>query len=180
MKRAIKYIIVTSFFATILVSCSNEVSLQRYFVDSQESKDFITQDIPITMVGLDQSKFSKEQKEAYNSIKRLNFLGFKSKETNAETYEVELAKVKAILSDSKYNDLIEVSDKGRKIVVKYVGTDDKADEVVVLGSSKALGFAVVRVLGDDMSPAKMGTLIRAIQKADFDENQVKDIMGFFK
>ena len=74
---------------------------------------------------------------------------------------------------------MEFNDKGNKIVVKYIGDDEEADEVVVFGSSKELGFAVVRVLGNNMNPDKMVTLIGAMQKADFDENQIQDIMNFF-
>ncbi len=180
MKRTIKHIFYTLFAVTILVSCSDGVSLQRYFVDNQESKNFISQDIPISMIKLDKSNFTEEQKEAYNSVKRLNFLAYKTTETNTEVYKAELGKVKTILKDSKYNDLMEFSDKGRKIIVKYIGTDDEADEVIVFGSAKEFGFGIVRVLGDDMSPDKMATLVNALQTANVDEGQVQDIMNFFK
>ncbi len=180
MNRTIQYVITILFTASFLVSCNDSGSLQHYFVDNQESKNFITQDIPITMLNIDESKLSSEQKAAYNSVKRLNFLGFKGNETNAETLKLELAKVKTILKDEKYNDLLEFSDKGNKIVVKYIGTDDVADEVIVFGSSKELGFGIVRLLGDDMSPDKMVTLVSVLQSTNVDEGKVKDIMNFFK
>ena len=180
MQRTIKHILGTLFTAVILVSCGDGVSLQRYFVDHQESSNFISQDIPISMIKLDRSNFTEEQNEAYNSVKRLNFLAYKTGETDTEMYNAELVKVKAILNDSKYTDLMEFSDKGRKVVVKYIGTDDKADEVVVFGSAKELGFGVIRVLGNDMSPDKMATLLTALQTANIDESQIQDIMNFFK
>ncbi|MBP0903277.1 DUF4252 domain-containing protein [Mariniflexile gromovii] len=180
MNRTINYILLILFTATVLVSCNDGASLQKYFVDHQESKDFITQDIPISMLKIDESKFNSEQKEAYNSVSRLNFLGFKANETNAETLKVELAKVKTILGNQKYNDLMEFSDRGNKVVVKYLGDDDEADEVVVFGSSKDMGFGIVRVLGDAMSPDKMVTLVGILQGAHVDEGQVQDIMNFFK
>ncbi|MDO5969831.1 DUF4252 domain-containing protein [Flavivirga aquimarina] len=180
MQQSIKRIFYTLFTAVILTSCGNGVSLQRYFVDNQESDNFISQDVPLSMVKLDKSNFTEEQNDAYNSVKRLNFLAYKTTETNTETYHAELAKVKTILNDGKYNDLMEFSDKGRKIVVKYIGTDDEADEVVVFGSAKELGFGIVRVLGDNMSPDRMVTLFTALQTANVDENQIQDIMKFFK
>ncbi|TXG39350.1 DUF4252 domain-containing protein [Seonamhaeicola maritimus] len=180
MQRTIIYILCTVFTIAFLVSCGEGVSLQRYFVDNQETKNFITQDIPISMVEIDKSNFTEEQKEAYNSVKRLNFLGYKTSETDLETYNAELAKVKTILSDDKYNDLMDVSDRGRKISVKYIGTDEEADEVIVFGSAKEMGFAVVRILGDDMNPEKMGVLLHSLQNANVDENQIQDIMNFFK
>ena len=180
MNRAVNHSLLILFTTFILVSCNDGASLQKYFVDHQESKDFITQDIPISMLKIDESKLSSEQKEAYNSVSRLNFLGFKTNETNTETYQVELAKVKTILGNEKYNELVEFSDKGNKIIVKYLGDDEQADEVVVFGSSKEMGFGVIRVLGDAMSPDKMVTLVSILQSAHVNEAQVQDIMNFFK
>lgn len=181
MKRTIiNQIICTLFAAAFLVSCSNSVSLQRYFVDNQETKNFISQDIPLSLIEIDKTEFTEEQKEAYNSVSKLNFLGYKADENNAEELKAEIETVKTILSDAKYKELMEFSDKGNKVVVKYIGNDEEADEVVVFGSSKDMGFAVVRILGNDMSPDKMVTLVSAMQKANVDENQIEDIMNFFK
>ncbi|MFD1615249.1 DUF4252 domain-containing protein [Gelatiniphilus marinus] len=180
MQRTIKHIVLVFGLAIAFVSCNDGKSLQTYFVDNQESSNFITQDIPISMVEIDDSKFTEEQKEAYKSVKRLNFLGYKVEGTEAENFKAELAKVKTILSDKKYHDLMEFSDKGNKIVVKYIGTDDEADEVIIFGSAKELGFGIVRVLGNNMNPDKMVTLVSAMQNANVDENQVQDIVNFFK
>ena len=180
MKQELKHSILLLILALILVGCNNGPSLQRYFVDKQETENFITQDIPISMLKIDESKLSIEQKEAYNSVNRLNFLGFKPNETNTDILKAEIAKVKTILSDDRYNDLIEFSDKGIRIVVKYIGNDEDAEEVIVFGSSKELGFGIVRVLGNDMSPDKMATLVSVLQNANVDESQLKDVMSFFK
>ncbi|SFZ92478.1 protein of unknown function [Flaviramulus basaltis] len=180
MKRTIQYIIYTFFATVILISCGDGLSLQRYYVDNQEVKNFITQDIPLSMIEIDKDSFTEEQKEAYKSVNKLNFLGYKSNETNLEAFNAEIAKVKIILSDSKYVDLVEFSDKGNKVIVKYIGDDDEADEIVVFGSSKEMGFGIVRILGNDMNPEKMVTLIDAFQKSNIGESQVQDIMNFFK
>ncbi|GAA4951660.1 hypothetical protein GCM10023314_26400 [Algibacter agarivorans] len=180
MQRTIKYLAYTLLTAVLLTSCGNGESLQRYYVDHQEAKNFISQDIPLSMMEIDKSNFTEEQNEAYNSVDKLNFLGYKTSETDTETFKVELAKVKTILGDSKYNDLMEFSDKGNKISVKYIGTDDEADEVIVFGSAKDMGFGIVRILGNDMSPDKMVTLISALQSANIDEAQIENIMNFFK
>lgn len=180
MQRAVKYLILTFFSAAFFIGCGNEVSLQRYYVDNQENKNFITQDFPLSMIDIDKSQFTPEQSEAYHSVDKLNFLGYKINETNPEQYKTELQKVKSILAQDKYYDLLEFNDRGNKIVVKYIGDDDEADEVVVFGNSNELGFGIVRVLGDDMNPKKMVTLIHAMQKANIDESQIENIMGFFK
>lgn len=180
MLKVFKHLVFTFAITISLVSCNDGVSLQQYFVDNQESGSFITQDVPLSLLKIDDSKLSEEQKDAYNSVKRLNFLGYKADEANFEQYTTELSKVKTILSNKKYNDLIEFSDKGSRVVVKYIGEETYADEVVVFGSSKEYGFAIVRVLGDDMSPDKMVTLVGALQNAHMDNSQIEDIMNFFK
>jgi hypothetical protein len=179
MNRTVNHIILALIATVTLVSCNNGASLQRYFVDHQESKNFMTQDIPISMLKIDETKFTNEQKEAYNSVERLNFLGYKANQINGETLKVELEKIKTILSNEKYKDLVEFSDRGKKVVVKYIGNDEEADEVVVFGSSKEMGFGIVRVLGDDMSPDKMVTLVSILQSAQVDKGQVQEIMNFF-
>ena len=180
MQRTIKFLAYALFTTVILTSCGNNASLQHYYVDNQESKNFISQDIPLSLMKIDKSNFTEAQNEAYDSVDKLNFLGYKINETDNAAYKAELAKVKTILSDSKYNDLMEFSDKGNKVYVKYIGTDTEADEVVVFGSSEDMGFGIVRILGDDMNPDKMVTLISALQNANIGEDQVEDIMNFFK
>lgn len=180
MKRSIKYFIYSLFTTALLSSCGNSESLQGYYVDHQESKGFISQDFPLSMIEIDKTHFTDAQEAAYNSVDKLNFLGFKISESNEDVYQTELKKVKAILSHNKYNDLMAFNDKGNKISVKYLGTDEEADEVILFGSSKEMGFAIVRVLGDDMSPEKMVTLIEALKGANIDESQVENIINFFK
>jgi len=180
MQRTIKYLAYTLFTAVFFISCSNNVSLQRYYVDNQESSNFISQDIPLSLLNINTSVFTEAQNEAYKSVDKLNFLGYKISNTDTETFKAELIKVKTILSDSKYNELMEFSDKGNKISVKYIGTEDEADEIVVFGTSMDMGFGIVRILGDNMSPDKMVTLISALQNANIGETQIENIMNFFK
>src|SRR5690606_30511019 len=98
-----KYVLVSVIAACLLVSCNNGMSMQRYFVDHQESKNFLAQDVPISMLKIDESKLTEDQIEAYKSVNRFNFLGYKIDSTNVDAYHSELAKVKAILKDDKYN-----------------------------------------------------------------------------
>jgi len=179
MKRAVHHMLLGLFVAVVLVSCNNGPTLQTYFVDHQEAPDFISQDLPISMLNMDTSDFTEEQHTAFKSVKRLNFLAYKASDSNTETMKAEMATVKAILKAEKYHDLIEFSDKGNTVSVKYIGTDEEADEIILFGNSKKLGFGIVRILGDDMNPTKMGTLIASMDHADIDLNQLKDIQNFF-
>lgn len=179
MHTSVKYILATVIAAFFLVSCNNGMSMQRYFVDHQESKNFIAQDIPISMLKLDESKLDEDQKEAYKSVERFNFLGFRIDSTNVDAYHSELAKVKAILKDDKYNELIDFSYEGAKIEMKYIG-EDEADEFIILGSSNTMGFGIVRILGNDMSPDKIMSLGPLFGSSNVDTSQFKEMMLFFK
>ena len=179
MHPSIKYILVTIFAAFLLVGCNDGMSMQRYFVDHQESENFLAQDVPISMLNIDESTLTEDQKEAYKSVDRLNFLGYKMDSTNVDAFNSELATVKTILKNKKYNELIDFSYEGAKIAVKYIG-DDTADEFIVFGSSKEMGFGIVRVLGDDMSPEKIMTLRPLFESSNVDVAPFKEMMTFFK
>ncbi|MFS4483217.1 DUF4252 domain-containing protein [Hyunsoonleella sp. 2307UL5-6] len=178
MKRTVIVLSLALFLNLVFISCNSEPSLQRYFVDHQEQPGFIAQDLPISMVEIDKTEFTEAQQEAFKSVRRLNFLGFNVDDTNTVNYEAELSNVRSILKQEQYKDLMEFSDKGRKILVKYIGDEEEAEEVVVFGSAGNMGFAVVRILGDDMSPEKMMTLAEVLNKANVDETQLKEMLTF--
>src|SRR5690554_1413122 len=136
MNSSIKIILFNLLAFILLVSCNQGESLQTYFVDNQETSNFISADIPTTIVELDKSTLTEDQKEAYNSVKRLNFLGFKINENNQDVYNEELSKVKSILNDKKYIELIEFNDKAAKVIVKYIGDDDAVEEFIVFRSEE--------------------------------------------
>jgi len=164
----------------VLASCSNKESLQTYFVDNQETASFTTLDIPTSIVSFEDSTLSVEEKLAFESVDKLNFLGFKLDSNNLDNYQAEMDKVKNILSNEKYIDLGEFSMQGSKMVVKYIGDDDIADEFIIFGNSKDFGFGVLRVLGDDMSPAKLYLLAQSMNKGSVDNSQLQSLTDFFK
>jgi len=179
MYQPIKCILLIIFAASLLVGCNDGLSMQRYFVEHQESKNFLVQDLPISILNIDESTLTEDQKEAYKSVKRLNFLGYKTDSTNVDVFNSELATVKSILKDKKYNELIDFSYDGAKIAIKYVGEDD-ADEFIIFGSSNDMGFGIVRILGDDMSPEKIMTLRQLFESSNVNSSQFKEMMTFFK
>jgi hypothetical protein len=180
MYQPIKCILITIITASLLVSCNDGLSMQRYFVEHQETKNFLTQDIPISMLHIDESKLTPEQRDAYRSVHRLNFLGYKIDSTNVDVFHSELTKVKTILKNEKYNDLMDFSYEGANIAVKYIGDDEDADEFIVFGSSKNMGFGIVRVLGDDMSPEKIMTLGQLFESSNVDTSPFIAMMPFLK
>ncbi|MBT8394442.1 MAG: DUF4252 domain-containing protein, partial [Bacteroidia bacterium] len=73
-------VIIGSFLVTAFLSCNQGPTLQSYIVDNQETNNFTTIDLPTSVVSFDESKLTDDQKQAYESVKRLNFLGYSMKD----------------------------------------------------------------------------------------------------
>ena len=59
---------------------------------------------------------------------------------------------------------------GNNGVIKYVGTDDSIDEIVVFLSDKELGFAITRIIGDDMTLEKFMEIYKMAGQRDIPLN----------
>lgn len=163
--------------ATVIVSCASGPSLQKYYIDNEGDKNFRQFDIPASVLTLKEDA-SQESKEALASLKKLNILAFVNDGSNAAAYANEDQKVKAILKNDRFKELMRVKDKGRNIVVKYEGDEETMDEVIVYAKDKTQGFALVRVLGNNMDPAKIVKLANSI--GDVEGEGIKSLEGLFK
>ncbi len=172
--------LLTVLILTILTACSSEQSLQKYYVDSSENPNFLSFDVPASILNLEETELTPTQKEAVASLRKLNILAFKKNTNNAADYEVEKTKVNVILRNSEYTELMKMNTEYGKATVKYLGDDTAIDEVVIYGNSDEQGFALIRVLGDDMNPAHLVQLLQAIQKSDFKGEGIEKIGELFK
>ncbi len=164
-----------------LHSCNQGASLQRYYVDNQEQPNFLSIDVPVSMLNLDIAQLSQEQKEAYKSIQKLNMLAYKVKPDQQMEYETELAKVKTILNDSKYEELMRGGDSEvGQFSIRILGDEEDVKEFILFGNSDDKGFAVVRILGKDMNFNKIMTLFSAMDKANIDDTKLSQFADFFK
>lgn len=164
----------------ILTACSSTQSLQEYYVDSAENPNFLSFDVPTSILNLGEADLTPVQKEAVESLRKLNILAFKKSESNGSEYEVEKTKVKAILKNKEYTELMKMNTEYGRATVKYLGDDTAIDEVIIYGNSDEKGFALIRVLGDDMNPAHLVQLLQAIQKSDFKGDGLDKIGELFK
>lgn len=164
----------------MLMACSSTQSLQEYFVDSAENPNFISLDLPASILNLENTDLTDTQREALNSLRKLNVLAFKKTTENAQAYTVEKAKVTNILKDDNFVELIKLNSKYGKGVIKYLGDADAIDEVVIYGNSDDKGFALIRVLGNNMNPAHIMQLLQAIQKSDYKGDELGAIGQFLK
>ncbi|MBF4466974.1 DUF4252 domain-containing protein [Flavobacterium sp. LC2016-12] len=158
-----------------LVSCNSEPSLQKYFVQNTDNKDFIALDVSPSILNIEKTKLSAEQTEALNSFDKMNILAFKANDKNQAQFETERTKIKAILKDPKYQKLMSFGSGKDGASISYVGTDDNIEEFVVFANKKENGFAVVRVLGKNMNPNNIITLMSVLKESKIDMEQLKPL-----
>jgi len=167
------------FTTLLLIACDNHPSLQKYYVDSKENNDFISLDLPASILELKDTDASDEIKNTLESIKKVNFLALQATDSNQELYTSEKLKVNAILKNPKYKQLMKMSMGGGNVSVNYLGEEDAIDEVVIFGADKEKGFAVVRVIGANMNPSEIMKLAQEI-KMDGDSGELKQLEGLLK
>ncbi|EPR73579.1 hypothetical protein ADIWIN_1609 [Winogradskyella psychrotolerans RS-3] len=166
---------------TVFTSCNQGPTLQTYYVDNELEPGFASFDVPTSFVNVEKVDLTEEQKEAYDSVDKLNVLTFMKEDTEAANYKLELEKVNTILKDPKYEELMRGGNAvDGKFVVKFLGDIDNIDELIIFGHAKNKGFIIARVLGDDMNASKLMSLGSVLEKANFDEEQLKGLTDFFK
>ncbi len=174
---------ICSFFGLVcllLASCNSAPTLQKYFVANSENKNFIALDVSPTILNVDPTKLTVEQNKALKSFDKMNVLAFKINATNKAQFEVERAKVDTILKDEKYQQLMKYGSGKEGVSLSYVGTEDHIDEFVIYANKKEEGFAVVRILGKDMNPADIMTMVSVLKSSNINLEQLKPLQGFLK
>ncbi len=171
-----------SLFILILTlgACSSGESLQEYYVSNSDNPNFISLDVPASILNLDSVDLTNQQRQGLQSLKKLNILAFKKNEGNAEAFETEKARVQAILKNEDFMELMKLNSSYGKGVVKYLGDDNVIEEVIIYGSSDDKGFALIRVLGDKMNPAHMMQLLQQIQQSDSNGEEFRQLGDFIK
>ena len=163
-----------------LISCNSEPSLQKYFVENSEKKDFIVLDVSPDILSPDKTKLSATQTEALHSFQKMNILAFKASDKNKAEFESERIKINTILKDPKYQQLMKFGSGKDGASISYVGTDENIEEFVVFANRKENGFAVVRVLGKNMNPNNIMTLLSVLKESKIDMEQLKPLQQFLK
>lgn len=173
-----------TFFVLTLVAtmmaCSSTTSLQEYYVDNSENPNFLSVDLPVSLLQMKNKAMTETQKEAFESLKKLNILAFKKTMENVSEYQTEKANVRTILGNDRFTELMKINTSFGRATIKYLGKDDAIDEVVIYGDNDDKGFLLVRVLGKDMNPANFFQLIKALEKSDYNGEGLKEIGELIK
>jgi len=163
-----------------LWSCNREPSLQKYFVDNSENKDFVVLDISSTIINIDKTKLTIEQKTALESFDKMNILAYKLNKNNQAQYDKESQKVTQILKGKEYQELMKIGSGKDGASVSFVGDENHIDEFVLFAKKKENGFAVVRILGDNMDPKNIMNMISLLKSANIDIAQLTPLQDLIK
>lgn len=176
----IKYSIPFIMALLALASCNNQGSLQKYLVDKQDDDKFLKVDLAASMLQPDDSTLTEEQRDILNTVKKVNVVAYKIKDGNTAEYETEKAKLASIMNQEKYKTLIKYGSNNRGATLKYLGEEDAIDEVIVFASDSDKGFAVFRLLGENMRPDQMIKLMNSIDNGDIDVSKLSGIGELFE
>ena len=103
-----------------------------------------------------------------------------SAKTKTKQFEIESAKVKQILKGKEYQELMKVGSGTNAASISFVGDEDKIDEFVIYAKGKNTGFAIVRILGDDMNPNNVMSILSIVKNSGIDMEQLKPLEGLMK
>lgn len=179
----IRLVIVLITVAVSLISCKQEPTLQKYFVENQDQKDFMVVDVSSDILNLEKNALTPQQQKVLKSFEKLNVLAYKPDFKNAENqkkYTAEKTKVAQILKDSKYQELIKVGSGKNKIQLSFIGDENAIDEFVLYGDQNETGFAVVRILGNDMKPENALEFISILQNSNINLEELNGLKDFIK
>ena len=64
--------------------------------------------------------------------------------------------------------------------VSFVGDENNIDEFILFAKKKENGFAVVRILGNNMNPNNIMNMISLLQSSNIDMEQLKPLQQLIK
>ena len=110
--------ITTLFVGLAFGSCNSEPTLQKYFAENTENKDFIALDVSSSILNTDKTKLTAEQKTALQSFDKMNIIAFKATDKNQKEYETEKSKLNTILHNEQYQQLMKFGSGKRRSFCK--------------------------------------------------------------
>lgn len=161
-----------------LVSCNNKPSLQKYFVEKSQTQNFVALDIAPNFIDTDSITLSADDKEALQSLNKLNILIFQGDSLNTQLYKTEQNNVKTLLKGEEYEELMRFGSNKEGVSIYSVGEDEHIDEFVLfMHQQDNNGFGVVRILGDDMNPNNVMKMVGLLEKGNLNLEQLKPLQN---
>jgi len=177
--RFVKYFTGLALTALALVSC-NDKSLQKYLVEKQDDSKFVKVDLAASLLEGVNSNFTDEEKEILSTIKKVNVVAYPIKKGDTADYTAEKEELESILEQEKYKELTRIKSNGWNATLKYTGEEDAIDEVIVYANDSERGFALFRLLGENMRPDQMLKLMDSAERGDLDLSKFTGLGEIFK
>lgn len=174
----LRYILIL-FVAVGFTSCG-EASLQKYFVEKQDDPKFMKLDLAPSLLEGKNQNVEAEEKEALKGIKKINVVAFPIKEDNKERFELERKEVELILEQEQYVELTRVKSSNWSFTVNYTGAETAIDEVIVDVVNNEQGFAVFRMIGDDLRPEQIVQFVLTAKDGGIDFSAFEGLQNIFE
>lgn len=174
-----RYFLALIMAAATFVSCSDK-SLQKYLVEKQDDSKFVKIDLATSLLQGKNSNFSEEEKEILKTIKKVNVVAYPITNGDTADYKVEKMELESILEQPQYKDLTRIKSNDWNAQLKYTGEEDAINEVIVYASDNERGFAVFRLLGENMRPDQMLKLMNSAERGDFDLSAFSGLGDLFE
>ncbi|MBS9774206.1 MAG: DUF4252 domain-containing protein [Tenacibaculum sp.] len=170
------YIILAVLGSVIFTSCKKE-TLQTYLVDCKEKDNFVTLDFSANTLLSISDTSSFEDKEAFKSIRKVNIAFLQKDKASEEEIKTEREKLKSILNNSEYKELMKFKHKEHTGTIYYLGeSTDLINEVIIFGYSDDFGVGVVRLLGKNMDPTAIANAMKNVKP---NKDELKKLKGIF-
>lgn len=164
MKNILSFLV----FVVLLSSCNSEPSLQKYLVDKDSNKHFITASVSSDLLMPNFDQLEDEQQKVIKKIRKINMLALKSNVEEVD-FEGEKSQVLEILKTSEYKSLIEFNGQARQAQFLYSGTEEEIEEMIFFGSDEETGMLLMRMLGNKLNPNDLVKVMEMVDKMDLDE-----------
>jgi|SRR5690606_15546832 len=159
-------------------ACDNKQSLQEYYVENQENKEFVAIDVPASLL-TNSEVLDVNQKKTLETIKKINVLAIPEKAANKEKIETEKSNITEILKDEKYQLLMRFGGGESRVEVYFTGAEEAVDEIIVFGFDDHKGMGIARVLGDDMNPSDIISMVKSFKEGDINIDGLSQITQMF-
>lgn|SRR5690606_22012627 len=175
--KALKFLSVL-ILGLMFVACNNEPSLQEYYVNNQENKEFVALDLPASMLA-NMESLDQNQRKTLETVKKVNLLAIPLKPENESRIQEEKNNVNEILKNEKYQLLMKFGMGETKVELYYTGDDEAVDEVILYGYDDNKGMGLARVLGENMNPGDIMNLIKSMETGDIDLSGIQGVSQIF-
>lgn len=110
-------------------SCESNKSVQQYLLEKQSSSDFVSITLPASLLNIALDSLGSEEREAVNSLKKLNVLVYHAPSGDQQAFEKEQAEINTVLKNSKYEDLMRAQTHMGSGRIMILGSEDRKSVV---------------------------------------------------